>query len=65
MTLKFSDRPGGSNDNYHHISANDSEISFAEPIAMSHPGNKSFRQEMFDVCFAMFDVTMSSQQNWK
>jgi hypothetical protein len=41
------------------------EISFAEPIAMSHPGNKSFRQEMFDVCFAMFDVTVSSQQNWK
>jgi hypothetical protein len=58
-------RVGGSNDNYHHISANDSEISFASRLQISHRGNKSFRQEMFDVCFAMFDVTMSSQRNWK
>jgi len=35
------------------------------PIALSGGPHKSFRQEMFDVCFAMFDVTMSSQRNWK
>jgi hypothetical protein len=39
------------------------------------PTQQSFRQEMFaaansstgefDVCLAMFDVTMSSQRNWK
>jgi hypothetical protein len=27
MTLKFTMQMGGSNDNYHHISANDSKIS--------------------------------------
>jgi hypothetical protein len=57
-------RNAGSNDNYHHISANDRKMSFLL-IATLYPGNKSFRQEMFDVCSAMFDVTMSSQRNWK
>jgi hypothetical protein len=37
----------------------------SQTIANWHPGNKSFCREMFDVCFAMFGVTMSSQQNWK
>jgi hypothetical protein len=41
------------------------QINTAVTIAISHGDDKSFRQEMFDVCFAMFDVTMSSQRNWK
>jgi hypothetical protein len=56
-------RIGGSNDNYHHISAKRNKL--CERIAISHPGNSSFHPEMFDICFAMFDVTMSSQRNWK
>jgi hypothetical protein len=64
MTLKFTMPMGGSNDNYHHISANDSEIVSQADCHLA-PRNRSLRQEMFDVCFAMFDVTMSSQQNWK
>jgi hypothetical protein len=58
-------RIDGSNDNYHHISANDSEISFASRLRSRTQAMKSFRQETFDICFAMFDVTMSSQRNWK
>jgi hypothetical protein len=58
-------RIGGSNDNYHHISANHSEINFASGSRYRTQGNSSFHPEMFDICFAMFDVTMSSQRNWK
>jgi hypothetical protein len=34
-------------------------------VVNAYPGKKSSGREMFDVCFAMFGVTMSSQQNWK
>jgi hypothetical protein len=64
MTINFTMPLDGSNDNYHHISAKIASW-VSQTIANWHPGNKSFCREMFDVCFAMFGVTMSSQQNWK
>jgi hypothetical protein len=51
-------RVGGSNDNYHHISANERNKTFSRAIAFSCRTHESFRAEMFDICFAMFDVKM-------
>jgi len=65
MTFKFTMRSVGSNDNYHHISANNNEIRSFYAVALSRHRHKAFRQEMFDVCFAMFDVSMHLQTNSK
>jgi hypothetical protein len=54
----------GSNDNYHHISANNSGIRCSSAIALSHT-HKSVLIEMFDVWFAMLDVSIDSRPNPK
>jgi catechol-2,3-dioxygenase len=56
MTGKFSVRPGGSNDNHHHISANEWRIRLSRRI------NEFLRQEMFDVRQVMFDVRMRNSK---
>jgi hypothetical protein len=53
---------GGSNDNYHHISATNAEIRCFYAITLSRHMHKAVRQEMFDVCFTMFDVSMRNSK---
>ncbi len=42
-----------------------SNKAFSHAMALLPQRNKSYRQETFDVCFAMFDVSINSRPNSK